>query len=101
MLVVTRRRNEWVRIGDDIRIVVLEVGTDVVKLGIDAPHSVPVHREEVYRKIQEANIAAASSRLPEGSAAEIITAVKLTVGQAEEVPAGKAPKAGKRGDPAR
>ena len=99
MLVVTRKRNEWMRIGDDIRIVVLEVGTDVVKLGIDAPHNVPVHREEVYRKIQEANIAAASSRLPEGSAAEIITAVKLTVGQAEDAPVGETSKTGKRDDP--
>ena len=89
------------RIGDDIRIVVLEVGTDVVKLGIDAPHKVPVHREEVYRKIQEANIAAASSRLPTGSAAEIITAAKLTAGDGEATPAGPPGTTGDREEPAR
>lgn len=48
-------------IGDDVVVTVLEVRGDVIRLGIDAPRSVRVHREEVYRAVQEANRAAASA----------------------------------------
>ena len=53
MLVLTRRRDESIMIGDDIRVTVVEVRGDQVKLGIDAPRSIPVHREEVYLEILE------------------------------------------------
>ncbi|MBE3598860.1 MAG: carbon storage regulator CsrA [Limnochordaceae bacterium] len=59
MLVLTRRVDESIMIGDDIRILVVEVRGEQVKLGIEAPRSVPVHREEVYREIQEENRRAA------------------------------------------
>lgn len=59
MLVLTRRVDESIMIGDDIRIVVVEVRGEQVKLGIDAPRHIPVHREEVYREIQEENRRAA------------------------------------------
>jgi carbon storage regulator len=47
-------------VGDDVVITVLEVRGDVVRLGIRAPRSVPVHREEVYLELRAANQAAAS-----------------------------------------
>lgn len=59
MLVLTRRVDESIMIGDDIRIVVVEVRGEQVKLGIEAPRHIPVHREEVYREIQEENRRAA------------------------------------------
>lgn len=59
MLVLTRKSGEAVRIGDDIRIVVVEVKDNQVKLGIDAPMRHTVHREEVYKRIQDENIRAA------------------------------------------
>ena len=60
MLVLTRRAGESVMIGDDVVITVLEVRGDVIRLGIQAPRDVQVHREEVYRELREANRAAAS-----------------------------------------
>lgn len=61
MLVLTRKRDESIMIGDDIRVTVVEVRGDQVKIGIDAPRSIPVHREEVYREILEENRRAALS----------------------------------------
>jgi carbon storage regulator len=46
-------------IGDDVRIVVVAVDRDTVKLGIEAPRTIPVHRSEVYDEIQRTNRAAA------------------------------------------
>ena len=60
MLVLTRRPGESVMVGDEVTITVLEVRGDVVRLGIQAPRSVQVHREEVYRELQAANREAAS-----------------------------------------
>lgn len=60
MLVLTRRAGESVMVGDDVVITVLEARGDVIRLGIQAPRDVQVHREEVYRELQEANRAAAS-----------------------------------------
>lgn len=61
MLVLSRRAGESVVIGDDVVVTVLEVRGDVVRVGIDAPRSVQVHREEVYRELQAANAAAAQA----------------------------------------
>jgi carbon storage regulator len=60
MLVLTRRAGESVMIGDDVVITVLEARGDVIRLGIQAPRDVQVHREEVYRELQAANREAAS-----------------------------------------
>lgn len=59
LLVLTRKRDESIMIGDHIRIVVVDVRGDQVKLGIEAPRMIPVHREEVYLEIQEENRRAA------------------------------------------
>lgn len=61
MLILTRRVGENVIVGDDIVISVIEVRGDAVRIGIQAPRSVSVHREEVYRELQRANREAASS----------------------------------------
>ena len=60
MLVLTRRVGESVVIGDSIVVTILEVRGDVIRVGIDAPREVKVHRSEVYAAIEEANRAAAS-----------------------------------------
>jgi len=59
VLVVTRKLNEAVVIGDGIEIVVLRNGRSGVRLGIKAPSHVPVHRREVYDTIRTANASAA------------------------------------------
>lgn len=61
MLVVTRKLNEAIVIGDGIEIVVLRHGRDGVRLGIKAPSHVPVHRREVYDTIRAANASAAGA----------------------------------------
>lgn len=52
MLVLTRKQNGRIRIGDDITLVVVEIRADRVRLGIEAPKNVVVHREEVYQTIK-------------------------------------------------
>lgn len=61
MLVIQRRPEEQIRIGDDIVIRVLGISGNNVKLGINAPRAIPVHREEVYESIQQQNRAAQHS----------------------------------------
>lgn len=55
MLLLTRKLGENIRIGDDVKITIVEVKGNHVKLGIDAPPSIKVHREEIYERIQEEN----------------------------------------------
>jgi len=61
MLVLTRKANESIMIGDDIEITIVEIKGDHVKLGITAPKNVSVHRKEVYLAIQKENIIASRS----------------------------------------
>jgi len=55
MLVLSRKKNESIVINNDITIVVVEIRGDKVRLGVEAPKEVPVHRREVYDAIQRAN----------------------------------------------
>lgn len=59
MLILKRKKNESIIIGDSIEIKVTDVQGDSVKLGISAPRSVSIYREEIYRQIREQNIQAA------------------------------------------
>ena len=52
MLVLSRKKNESIVINNDITIVVVEIRGDKVRLGVDAPKEVPVHRREVYEAIK-------------------------------------------------
>ncbi|RKX21109.1 MAG: carbon storage regulator [Candidatus Zixiibacteriota bacterium] len=61
MLILTRRLGESITIGDNIKVSVLGVSGRQVRLGIDAPSNVVVHREEVYVRIQEENKKASKS----------------------------------------
>ncbi len=60
MLVLTRKVNQSIIIGDDIEIVVLEVRGEQIRLGIKAPRNVVVHRKEIYEQIVEENRGAAN-----------------------------------------
>lgn len=62
MLVLTRRANQSIVIGNDVVVTVLDVRGDQVRIGIKAPRSVTVHREEVWAELERANRAAASPR---------------------------------------
>jgi carbon storage regulator len=68
MLVLTRKLGENIRIGDSVKITVLEVRSGQVKLGIEAPPEVKVHREEIYARIQEENRRAQTWKPPGGTA---------------------------------
>jgi len=67
MLVLTRKLGENIRIGDTVKITVLEVRSGQVKLGIEAPPEVKVHREEIYARIQEENRRALGSKSGPGA----------------------------------
>ena len=55
MLILTRRLNESIMIGDEIVVTIVDIRGDKVRLGIDAPQDIPVHRQEVYEAIQREN----------------------------------------------
>jgi carbon storage regulator len=61
MLVLTRKVDESIIIGDNIKITVVDIRGDQAKIGIEAPREISVHREEVYLEIQEENRRAAMS----------------------------------------
>ncbi len=62
MLVLSRHRDESIIIGDDIVVTIVDIRGDKVRLGINAPTDVPVHRQEVYEAIQRENRKAAQVR---------------------------------------
>ncbi len=53
MLALSRKINESIMLGNDIEITVLEIKGDQVKIGINAPKSIPIYRKEIYLQIQE------------------------------------------------
>jgi len=55
MLVLTRKINEAIKIGDDIELTILSISGDQIKIGIDAPRHVEIHRKEIYLDIQNEN----------------------------------------------
>lgn len=68
MLVLTRRAGESIMIGSDVAVRVIEVRGDVVRLGVDAPREVQVHREEVFKAVRAQNLAAAVTRSAQADA---------------------------------
>ena len=55
MLVLSRHRDESIMIGDDVMITIVDIRGDKVRLGIDAPQEIPVHRQEIYDAIKREN----------------------------------------------
>jgi carbon storage regulator len=62
VLVLSRRKDETIVIGDDVRVTVVDIRGDTVRLGISAPKSVTIYRQEIYEAIQRENIEAAKAK---------------------------------------
>jgi carbon storage regulator len=58
MLVLSRQRDESIMIGDNIVVTIVDIRGDKVRLGINAPTDIPVHRQEIYEAIQRENVRA-------------------------------------------
>ncbi len=67
MLVLSRKVNQSIMVGDNVRVVVVAVDRDQVKLGIEAPREIAVHRSEIYEEIQRTNRSAAAARRYRGA----------------------------------
>ena len=65
MLVLSRRTNQSIIIGDNIEVMIVEIQGDQVKVGIKAPKEITVHRKEIFEQIQRANIEAAKGSQPD------------------------------------
>lgn len=65
MLILTRRINESIIIGNNVKITILGVTGNQVRIGIDAPKDVSVHREEIYKRIQDEKQDSADTEFPE------------------------------------
>lgn len=64
MLVLSRKKDEKLMIGNEIEVQIVKISKDSVRIGIKAPNNVSVHRYEVYESIREANLAATKSQFP-------------------------------------
>lgn len=85
MLVLSRKVNQSIMVGDNVRVVVVAVDRDQVKLGIEAPREIAVHRSEIYEEIQRSNRSAAAAEQP-------VAAGPASVGRATLQPRKKSPK---------
>ncbi|MBN1256417.1 MAG: carbon storage regulator CsrA [Planctomycetes bacterium] len=65
MLVLSRRKDETIMIGDNVEITIVDIKGDTVRIGIDAPREVTVHRKEIYEAIQRENITAKEQSVPD------------------------------------
>ena len=70
MLVLSRKKNESIVINNDITIVVVDIRGDKVRLGVEAPKEVPVHRQEVFDSIKQNEAAARDAAANEAEATE-------------------------------
>ena len=82
MLVLTRKVGEGIAIGDDVKIVVMQIKGKQVRLGIKAAPSTAVHREEIYQKIQDENRAASQPSAASVAEAGQVLGAPREVGQA-------------------
>ena len=77
MLVLSRKLNQSIMVGENVRIVIVAVDRDQVKLGIEAPRDIAVHRSEVFEEIQRSNRAAAGAPAAQSPGAGGAATVKL------------------------
>lgn len=73
MLVLTRKPGESIVIGNEVAVTVVEIRNGQVRLGIEAPRSIEVHRQEIYDQVREQNVAAASQA---ARAADVVKRLK-------------------------
>jgi carbon storage regulator len=76
MLVLTRKKGQSIVVNDNIEITVLDVQGDQIRIGIEAPKEISVHRKEVYLEIQEENRKAAESKAISATALDEILKMK-------------------------
>ena len=72
MLILTRKLGERITIGNDITITLLEIKGAQVKLGIEAPQSISIHRQEIYERIRKENLSSSAA-----STSDLSTAISL------------------------
>jgi len=72
MLVFSRKKEQSIMIGDNIEIVIINIGRETVKLGINAPKEIPIHRKEVFVEIEKQNKAAVVSATQLGDLKNIL-----------------------------
>src|SRR6201987_1639140 len=75
MLVLTRKSNQSIMIGDDVEVSVLSVMGEKVRIGIQAPQEIPVFRKEIYLEIHRDDGTVADSSLDDGTPAEVNDAI--------------------------
>jgi carbon storage regulator len=90
MLVLSRKVNQSIMVGDNVRVVVVAVDRDQVKLGIEAPREIAVHRSEIYEEIQRSNRSAAAAGAPQAASTPVVARAALA-------PRKKSPKPVKKG----
>ena len=73
MLVVTRKKDEKLIIGNEIEIQVLRIGRDNVRLGIKAPSHISIYRYEIYDAIKQENVTAVKSQIPDKDTLEALS----------------------------
>ena len=73
MLVVTRKKDEKLIIGNEIEIQVLRIGRDNVRLGIKAPSHISIYRYEIYEAIKQENVTATQSQIPNKDTMDALT----------------------------
>lgn len=86
MLVLSRQKDESIIIGDNIEITIVDVRGDKVRLGINAPREIPVHRKEIYEAIQREK---AQQKAAENAASETDQAAKADESKPESKPESK------------
>ncbi len=79
MLILTRKLGECIKIGDDINITLLEIKGSQVKLGIEAPQNISIHRQEIYEKIRLENLE--SSDVSDSDLSRAVSLLKTSAGK--------------------
>jgi len=83
MLVVTRKKDEKIIIGNEIEIQVLRIGRDNVRIGIKAPPHISIYRYEIYEAIKQENVTSVKSQIPDKDALEALARVPDTEAKPE------------------